>query len=49
MTSEASYLQSINVLIGNFVEDVALNGVLNRQDKRGLFSNIQEIRDASKR
>ena len=53
ITSEASYLRSINFLISHFMSTNELSGsknplsVISSSDRRQLFSNIPTIRDAS--
>uniref|UniRef100_A0A915E303 Ephexin-1 n=1 Tax=Ditylenchus dipsaci TaxID=166011 RepID=A0A915E303_9BILA len=55
ITSEASYLRSINILITSFMAAPELMGsksaasVITNAEKKHLFSNIQAIRDASER
>uniref|UniRef100_A0A1B6D5B1 DH domain-containing protein n=1 Tax=Clastoptera arizonana TaxID=38151 RepID=A0A1B6D5B1_9HEMI len=47
LTSEASYLKSINVLITLFVESLELTNLLSQEERQALFSNILEVRKAS--
>ncbi|XP_054286456.1 uncharacterized protein LOC129002572 [Macrosteles quadrilineatus] len=47
LTSEVSYLKSLNILITLFVESSELKDVLDIEDRRCLFGNILEIRKAS--
>ncbi|CAG0902316.1 unnamed protein product [Darwinula stevensoni] len=55
ITSEASYLKSLNVLVRHFVQcpqfsdDSRPDCVLSRRDRHILFSNIVPVRDASER
>ena len=55
ITSEATYLKSLNVLINVFLlskefgSDLSDRGVLTRQERHVVFSNIGTIRDASER
>ncbi|KAI6218252.1 Rho guanine nucleotide exchange factor 35 [Aphelenchoides besseyi] len=55
ITSEASYLRSINVLIGHFMAAAELRGpkaqisIITLQERKHLFSNILAIRDCSER
>jgi neuronal guanine nucleotide exchange factor len=53
ITSEASYLRSLNVLISNFLDAPELSGpkkalsIITSSDRKHLFSNILSIRDCS--
>ncbi|XP_046678894.1 rho guanine nucleotide exchange factor 16-like isoform X3 [Homalodisca vitripennis] len=47
LTSEVSYLKSLNILITLFVESAELKEVIDCEDRRNLFSNILEVRKAS--
>ena len=54
MTSEASYLRSLDVLIDCFMTSAELDfqntsSVINRRDHQVLFSNITSVRNVSKR
>lgn len=42
LTSEVSYLKSLNVLITLFVESLELAAVLKPEERSALFSNILE-------
>ncbi|XP_043916383.1 rho guanine nucleotide exchange factor 19-like [Protopterus annectens] len=47
ITSEASYLRSLNVVVNHFKKSRELSEVLCSRDRHTLFSNIQEVKDAS--
>ncbi|XP_064414375.1 rho guanine nucleotide exchange factor 5 [Latimeria chalumnae] len=47
VSSEASYLRSLDVAVDHFQHSAELNGVLSNQDKQWLFSRLQEVRDIS--
>lgn len=47
LTSEVSYLKSLNVLITLFVESLELAAALQPEERSALFSNILEVRRAS--
>ncbi|XP_063965848.1 uncharacterized protein LOC129275930 isoform X2 [Lytechinus pictus] len=52
ITSEASYLKSLNLVVNHFCEAPGLlpsNGVLKRPEHHSLFSNIKTVRDISER
>ncbi|CAJ0564593.1 unnamed protein product, partial [Mesorhabditis spiculigera] len=55
ITSEASYLRSLNILITHFMADKAMLGskssdsVIANDDRKHLFSNIFAVRDCSER
>ena len=49
ITSEASNLKSLNILINNFIESTALCNTLDSRDKHTLFSNAVAVRDVSSR
>eukprot|EP00057_Strongylocentrotus_purpuratus_P000922 XP_001187032.3 PREDICTED: uncharacterized protein LOC754774 isoform X4 [Strongylocentrotus purpuratus] len=52
ITSEASYLRSLNLVVNHFVEAPGLigpQGVLKRPEHHSLFSNIKTVRDISER
>nr|XP_023680533.1 rho guanine nucleotide exchange factor 15-like [Paramormyrops kingsleyae] len=49
LTSEASYLRSLRVLIEHFMESRDLVETLVIRDKKTLFSNIVRVREVSKR
>ena len=49
MTSEASYLKSLNILIDNFFESPELSEALDAPDKHSLFSNCVAVRNVSAR
>ncbi|CAJ0960202.1 unnamed protein product, partial [Mesorhabditis belari] len=55
ITSEASYLRSLNILITHFMADKAMLGskssvsVISNDDRKHLFSNIFAVRDSSER
>ncbi|XP_072174596.1 uncharacterized protein [Diadema setosum] len=52
ITSEASYLRSLNLVVQHFVEAPVLcppNGLLKRPEHHSLFSNIRAVRDISER
>ena len=52
ITSEATYLRSLDVLIEHFVEDPGMNPslpegrrVLDKRQHHVIFSNVREVRD----
>ena len=53
ITSEASYLKSLKVLVQQFVQSPSLTGklsstcVLDVRDQHVLFSNVKAVRDVS--
>uniref|UniRef100_A0A915LA24 DH domain-containing protein n=1 Tax=Romanomermis culicivorax TaxID=13658 RepID=A0A915LA24_ROMCU len=53
VTSEASYLRSLNILITHFMActklsgNISLGSVINKRERKRLFSNILDVRDAS--
>uniref|UniRef100_H3AXL6 DH domain-containing protein n=1 Tax=Latimeria chalumnae TaxID=7897 RepID=H3AXL6_LATCH len=47
--SEASYLRSLTVAVNHFVKSKKLAEVLCSRDRHILFSNLQEVKDVSKR
>ena len=51
ITSEASYLKSLNILISNFLEapELSDNYLIDKRDKHVLFSNATAVRDVSSR
>ena len=55
ITSEASYLKSLNILINIFLMSQEFSAehsdkcVINRQERHVLFSNIGAVREASER
>ncbi|KAJ3585715.1 hypothetical protein NHX12_014434 [Muraenolepis orangiensis] len=49
LTSEASYLRSLRVLIDHFLDCRELEDTLIIRDRKTLFSNILKIREASER
>ncbi len=51
ITSEASYLKSLNILISNFLEapELSDNYLIDKRDKHVLFSNASAVRDVSSR
>ncbi|VDO95009.1 unnamed protein product [Soboliphyme baturini] len=55
ISSEASYLRSLNVLITHFMASPKLSGNVNlgsviaRQERKRLFSNILDVRDCSEK
>ncbi|XP_039602942.1 rho guanine nucleotide exchange factor 15 isoform X1 [Polypterus senegalus] len=49
LTSEASYLRSLNVLIENFMESRELAETIIIREKKILFSNITRVREVSER
>lgn len=55
ITSEASYLKSLNILIDTFLKSQEFSAelsdkcVINRQERHVLFSNIGAVREASER
>ncbi|XP_048857320.1 rho guanine nucleotide exchange factor 15 [Brienomyrus brachyistius] len=49
LTSEASYLRSLRVLIEHFMESRDLDETLVIRDRKTLFSNIVRVREVSKR
>ena len=56
ITSEATYLRSLDVLISHFMEDPGMNPglpegrrVLDKRQHHVIFSNVREVRDISAR
>ena len=56
LTSEASYLRSLNVLIEHFMEDPGMNPnlpdgrrVLDKRQHHVMFSNVRDVREISQR
>ena len=52
ISSEASYLKSLNILISHFVQSEQFSGegaVLSKRDQRILFSEALQVRAASER
>uniref|UniRef100_A0A8C4NJ78 Uncharacterized protein n=1 Tax=Eptatretus burgeri TaxID=7764 RepID=A0A8C4NJ78_EPTBU len=49
VTSEASYLRSMNVMFELFVQSPDLAALLSAHDRRILFSNLPDVREASER
>lgn len=49
MTSEASYLRSLNVLRDHFLGSRELDNTLVIHDKKSLFSNILQVHEVSQR
>ena len=56
ITSEATYLRSLDVLIEHFMSDPGMNPnlpdgrrVLDKRQHHVIFSNVREIRDVSAR
>ncbi|XP_071806028.1 uncharacterized protein [Asterias amurensis] len=52
ITSEASYLRSLNLVVEHFSEAITLQpptGLLNKVQHHRLFSNIRSVRDASEK
>ena len=56
ITSEATYLRSLDVLISHFMEDPGMNPglpegrrVLDKRQHHVIFSNVREVRDTSAR
>jgi neuronal guanine nucleotide exchange factor len=47
LTSEVSYLKSLDVLIGVFYKNKELIGVLNEEEKGYLFGNVEKVRDCA--
>nr|XP_032818177.1 ephexin-1-like isoform X2 [Petromyzon marinus] len=47
VTSEASYLKSLNVFINHFMDSDSLNRILSPRDKNDLFSNIVQVKNIS--
>ena len=49
VTSEASYLKSLNVLISHFVHspNLAHSGIISKRDHRVLFSDVAAVRSCS--
>ncbi|XP_064186749.1 ephexin-1 isoform X2 [Anguilla rostrata] len=47
VTTEQSYLDSLNVAVGLFMESSALNQVLAPRDRKSLFSSMGKIREIS--
>ncbi|XP_041444914.1 rho guanine nucleotide exchange factor 15 isoform X2 [Xenopus laevis] len=49
LTSEASYLRSLNVLIEHFMESRELDDTLIVREKKILFSNVLKVKEVSER
>lgn len=55
VTSEASYLRSLNILITHFMacpklsSNSAMGSVITRQERKRLFSNILAVRDCTEK
>lgn len=49
LTSETSYLRSLQVLTKHFMDNRELEETLIIRDKKTLFSNILKIREVSER
>lgn len=56
VTTEATYLRSLDVLIDHFMEDPGMNPnlpegrrVLDKRQHHVIFSNVQEVREVSAR
>ena len=56
VTTEATYLRSLDVLIEHFMEDPGMNPhlpegrrVLDKRQHHVIFSNVQEVREISAR
>lgn len=49
VTSEASYLRSLQLLTDTFVLSQALRDTLTPRDHHTLFSNVQRVQEVSKR
>ncbi|KAE8620663.1 hypothetical protein XENTR_v10010410 [Xenopus tropicalis] len=49
LTSEASYLRSLNVLIEHFMESRELDETLIVREKKILFSNVLKVKEVSER
>ncbi|XP_034640676.1 rho guanine nucleotide exchange factor 5-like [Trachemys scripta elegans] len=45
--SEASYLRSLNVAVDHFQRSSELQALLTKQERKWLFSRLQEVRDVS--
>ncbi|XP_067387035.1 rho guanine nucleotide exchange factor 5-like [Emydura macquarii macquarii] len=45
--SEASYLRSLNVAVDHFQRSSELQGLLTNQERKWLFSRLQDVRDVS--
>lgn len=49
ITSEASYYKSLEILETHFLQNPVLMNTLNQSDAHFLFSNIEEVMEASER
>ena len=56
ITSEASYLQSLGVLVDHFMDDPGMNPglpegrrILDKRQHHVIFSNIKEVQEVSER
>ncbi|XP_033097876.1 uncharacterized protein LOC117101869 [Anneissia japonica] len=52
ITSEASYLRSLDIFVNNFMKADVFNvmyGLLRKEERHHLFSNLLSVRDASER
>ncbi|XP_072035805.1 uncharacterized protein [Amphiura filiformis] len=49
ITSEASYLRSLNLVISHFMDSPLLKSQMRTTDHHTLFSNIRSVRDASEK
>lgn len=49
ITSEASYLKSLTVVVSNFLGSRELAMTLHAMERHTLFSNLLEVRDVSER
>ena len=49
MTTEHTYLKSLDVVVGHFLESPELNQVLAPRDRKSLFSGISKIRQMSQK
>jgi len=53
ISSEVSYLKSMNILVGHFMSNLGVNvdrdkeSIISRDDFNWLFSNARAVRDAS--
>ncbi|XP_053136705.1 rho guanine nucleotide exchange factor 19 isoform X2 [Hemicordylus capensis] len=49
ITSEASYLHSLSIVVSHFMNSRELDGSLSTQEKQWLFSKLPEVKDVSER
>lgn len=49
VTSEASYLRSLDIAVDHFQKSRQLGALLSLQEKTWLFSRLAEVREVSRR